>query len=79
MWAVDGAGSFGGGVEGVLVVCGTTALVGAVVGVGGGGTRDGVVRCGVPCGVRGPWGPAALGRGGVAVGGGRCSNGAFRG
>ena len=34
----------GGGVEGVLVVCGTPALVGVVVGAGGGGIRDGVVR-----------------------------------
>ena len=43
MGAVGGAESRGGGVEGVLVVCGTTALVGAVLGVVGGGTRDGVV------------------------------------
>ena len=42
--AVGGAGSRGGCVEGVLAVCGTTALAGAVVGAGGGGTRDGVVR-----------------------------------
>ena len=34
----------GGGVEGVLVVCGTLALVGVVVGAGGGGIRDGVMR-----------------------------------
>ena len=39
-----GAGPRGGGVEGVLVVCGTPALVGVVVGAGGGGIRDGVVR-----------------------------------
>ena len=38
-----GAGPRGGGVEGVLVVCGTPALVGVVVGAGGGGIRDGVV------------------------------------
>ena len=38
------AGSRGGGVEGVLVVCGTPASAGAVVGAGGGGIRDGVVR-----------------------------------
>ena len=42
--AADGAGPRGGGVEGVLVVCGTPALVGAVVGAGGGAIRDGVVR-----------------------------------
>ena len=30
--------------EGVLVVCGTPALVGVVAGAGGGGIRDGVVR-----------------------------------
>ena len=41
--AVGGAGSRGCGVEGVLVMCGTTALVGDVVGVGGGCTRDGAV------------------------------------
>ena len=44
MGAVGGAGSRGGGVEGVLVVCGTPALAGAVVGTGGGGIRDGVVQ-----------------------------------
>ena len=44
MGAVRGAGSRGGGVEGVLVVCGTPALAGTVVGAGGGGIRDGVVR-----------------------------------
>ena len=38
------AGPPGGGVEGVLVVCGTPALPGVVAGVGGGGIRDGVVR-----------------------------------
>ena len=42
--AAGGAGPRGGGVEGVLVVCGTPALVGVVVGAGGGGIRDGVVR-----------------------------------
>ena len=42
--AAGGAGPRGGGVEGVLVVCGILALVGAVVGAGGGGIRDGVVR-----------------------------------
>ena len=42
--AVGGAGSRGGGVEGVLFVSRTTKLVGAVVEAGGGGTRDGVVR-----------------------------------
>ena len=42
--AAGGAGPRGGGVEGVLVVCGTLALVGVVVGAGGGGIRDGVVR-----------------------------------
>ena len=42
--AAGGAGRCGGGVEGVLVVCGTPALVGVVVGAGGGGIRDGVVR-----------------------------------
>ena len=41
---VGGAGSRGGGVEGVLVVCGTPALGGAVVGAGGGGMRDGLVQ-----------------------------------
>ena len=62
------------GGEGVLAVCGTMALVGTVVRVGGGGgcarpTRDGVVRCGAPRGVDGLWGPAELGRGGDAAGG----------
>ena len=42
--AAGGAGPRGGGVEGVLVVCGTPALVGVVVGAGGGGIHDGVVR-----------------------------------
>ena len=42
--AAGGVGPRGGGVEGVLVVCGTPALVGVVVGAGGGGIRDGVVR-----------------------------------
>ena len=42
--AVGGAGSRGGGVEDVLVVCGTPALAGVVVGAGGGGIRDNVVR-----------------------------------
>ena len=42
--AAGGAGPRGGGVEGVLVVCGTPALVGVVVGAGGGEIRDGVVR-----------------------------------
>ena len=42
--AAVGTGLRGGGVEGVLVVCGTPALVGVVVGAGGGGIRDGVVR-----------------------------------
>ena len=42
--AVGGAGPRGGGVEGVLVVCGTPALAVVVVGAGGGGIRDGVVR-----------------------------------
>ena len=74
-----GAGPRGGGVEGVLVVCGTLALVGVVVGAGGGGIRDGVVRCRVPCGVGGSWGLAVLGRGGDVAGGGRCSMGAFGG
>ena len=41
--AAGGAGPRGGGVEGVLVVCGTPAMVGVVVGAGGGGMRDGVV------------------------------------
>ena len=81
MGAVGGAGPCGGGGEGVLAVCGTMALVGTVVRVGGGGgcargTRDGVVRCGAPRGVGGLWGPAALGHGGDAAGGGRCSIGA---
>ena len=42
--AARGAGPRGGGFEGVLVVCGTPALVGVVVGAGGGGIRDCVVR-----------------------------------
>ena len=42
--AGGGAGPRGSGVEGVLVMCGTPALVGVVVGAGGGGIRDGVVR-----------------------------------
>ena len=42
--AAGGAGPRGGGVEGVLVVCCTPALVGLVVGAGGGGIRDGPVR-----------------------------------
>ena len=42
--AAGGDGPRGGGVEGVLVVCGTPALVGVVVGAGGGGICDGVVR-----------------------------------
>ena len=42
--AVGGAGSRGGGVEGVLVVYGTPVLASVVVGAGGGGIRDGVVR-----------------------------------
>ena len=42
--AVGGAAPRGGGVEGVLVVCGTPAWVGVVVGAGGGGIRGGVVR-----------------------------------
>ena len=42
--AAGGAGPRGGGVEGVLVVCGTPALVGVVVGAAGGGICDGVVR-----------------------------------
>ena len=41
---VGGAGSSGGDVEGVLVVCGTLASASAVVGAGGGGIRDGLVR-----------------------------------
>ena len=41
---VGGAGLRGGGVEGVLVVCGTLVLAGAVVGAGGGGIRDYVVQ-----------------------------------
>ena len=41
--AAAGAGPRGGGVEGLLVVCGSPALVGVVVGAGGGGIRDGVV------------------------------------
>ena len=42
--AAGGAGLRGGGVEGVLVVCGTPALVGVVIGAGGGRICDGVVR-----------------------------------
>ena len=42
--AAGGAGLRRGGVEGVLVLCGTPALVGVVAGAGGGGIRDGVVR-----------------------------------
>ena len=42
--AAVGAGPRGGGVEVVLVVCGTPALVGVVVGACGGGICDGVVR-----------------------------------
>ena len=42
--AAGGAGPRGGGVEGVLVVCGTPALVGVVVGAGCGGILDGVAR-----------------------------------
>ena len=42
--AAGGAGPRGGGGEGMLVVCGTPALVGVVVGAGGGGICDGVVR-----------------------------------
>ena len=42
--AAGGAGPRASGVEGELVVCGTPALVGVVVGAGGGGIRDGVVR-----------------------------------
>ena len=43
MGVIGGAGSRGGGVEGVLVVCGTAALAGAVAGAGGDGIDDGVV------------------------------------
>ena len=42
--AVGDAGSRDGGVQGVLVVCGTPALVGVVVGAGGRGILDGVLR-----------------------------------
>ena len=42
--AAGGAGPRGGGVEGLLVVCGTPALVRVVVGAGGGGICDAVVR-----------------------------------
>ena len=42
--AAGGAGTRGGGVEGVLVACGTPALVGVVVGAAGGDIRDGVVQ-----------------------------------
>ena len=42
--AAGGAGPRGGGVEAVLVVCGTPALVGVMVGAGSGEIRDGVVR-----------------------------------
>ena len=42
--AAGGAGPRGGGVGGVLVVCGTPALVGVMAWAGGGGIRDGVVR-----------------------------------
>ena len=42
--AAGGAEPRGGGVEGVLVVCGTPSSVGVVVGAGCGGIRDGVVR-----------------------------------
>ena len=42
--AAGAAGPPGGGVEGVLVVCGTPALGGVVLGAGGGGIRHGVVR-----------------------------------
>ena len=42
--AAAGAGPRCGGVQGVLVVCGTPALVGAMVGAGGGGIHHGVVR-----------------------------------
>ena len=60
MGAIGGAGPSGSGGEGVLAVCGTMALVGTVVRVGGGGgcargTRDGVVRCAAPRGVGGLW------------------------
>ena len=79
MGAVGGAGLRGGGVEGVLVVCCTPALAGAVVGAGSGGIRDGLVPWGVPCGVGGPWGPVVAGRGGDVAGGGRRSIGASRG
>ena len=63
---------------------GTTALVVTVVRVGGGdrctpGTSDGVVGFGAPRGVRDLWELAALGRGGDAAGGGRCSIGVSRG
>ena len=94
MGAVGGAGPCGGGVEGVLVVCGTLALVRTVVRVGGGGgcvcgTRDDVVRCGVPRGEGGLWGPVrwsvvvtqllgvaeVLGHRGVGVRGGRGRDG----
>ena len=66
MGAVGGAGPCGGGGEGVLVVCGTMALVGTVVRVGGGGgcacgTRDGVVRCSAPRGTVAFWGPLRWG------------------
>ena len=44
MGAVGGSRSRGGCVEGVLVVCGTLALVFAVVGAGGGGIRDDEVQ-----------------------------------
>ena len=44
MRVVGGAGPRGGGVEGVLVVCGTLALAGAVVGAGGRRIRDDVVQ-----------------------------------
>ena len=79
--AVGGAGPCGGGGERVLAVCGTMALVGTAVRVGGGGgcacgTPDGVVRGGAPRGVGGLWESAAVGRGGDAAGGGRCSIGA---
>ena len=42
--AAGGAGPRGGGVVGVLVVCGTPAFMSVVVGAGGGGIRDCVVR-----------------------------------
>ena len=81
VWALGGTGPCGGDAEGVLAVCGTTALVGTVVRVGAGGrcgrgTRDGAVRCGAPRTVGGLWVPAALGRGGDGAGGGCCSIGA---